>query len=396
VVLPQVRQTHAVLACRSAGRWGYWHGVNEHHVAAGVTAIRTRLACAGPVLTGTDLVRLALERAASARQAVDVLTDLVNRHGQGTFPGDASYAADPQAGDEFYDSSFLVADGQEAYVLETSGCHWALQVVGAVRAVTDLCQLRQDWDRISRGLADVAIERGWWPDDGSKLDFAGAVGRAGTAAGARAASLRRWGRATLLLEQHNGQIHLPFLRHVLSGHDEGLPAAGPAGTPCTGASLVAVLGPGPEQPPVAWCSFGAPCPGLYFPLFLEADLPPAFEAETPTSGSRLWRQMVRLGAAPTLRPALADLQEQLDEHAREFLAEAALLRQRGDVSEVRRLAGSLMQHNLESWEHLCEEAGLGEERSEHDPGDPELHYAAAPARALTRPLTLSDEDWFEP
>src|SRR5919202_3978490 len=140
LTLPQARQTHTVLACRSPGLWGYWHGVNENHVGAGVTAIRTRLACAGPVLTGTDLVRLALERAASARQAVDVLTDLVNRHGQGTFPGDASYPADPQAGDEVYDSSFLVADSQEAYVLETCGCHWALQVVGAVRAVTDLCQ----------------------------------------------------------------------------------------------------------------------------------------------------------------------------------------------------------------------------------------------------------------
>src|SRR5271166_2901644 len=139
LTLPQARHTCTVVAGHRAGQWGYCHGVNEHGVAVGVTAVRTRLSAAGAGLAGTDLVRLALERAASARQAVDLITDLVIRHGQ--YAEDEGQAAD---------SSFLVADGREAFAVETCGRFWAEQVVGSVRAATNLCHLRQDWDRIAR------------------------------------------------------------------------------------------------------------------------------------------------------------------------------------------------------------------------------------------------------
>ncbi len=178
LVLPQARRTWTVLASRCPGQWGYWHGLNEHGVSIGLTTIRTKRREAGTALTGPDLVRLALERATSAHQAVDVATDLVSRHGQGW----AEAELDP---------AFLIADGREAFIVEMFGVHWAVQRVGAVRAVSDVCHLRQDWDKLSHGLADLAMARGWWPADGSKLDFAGAVARD---SGDNAASLRRWGR----------------------------------------------------------------------------------------------------------------------------------------------------------------------------------------------------------
>src|SRR5947209_15014699 len=136
--IPQARQTATVLACPAAGQWGYRQGVNEHGVAAGVTPIHTKLGANGPRLTGPDLVRLALERAASARQAVDVATDLIARHGQAEPGADCAPfgAADPENG---ADSALLIADGREAFVLETCGCHWALQVVREVRAVSNFC-----------------------------------------------------------------------------------------------------------------------------------------------------------------------------------------------------------------------------------------------------------------
>ena len=365
--LPQARQTFAVLANRPAGLWGYRHGVNEHGVCAGVTPIRTRLAEPSPGLSGTDLVRLALERAASARQAVDVLTDLITRHGQGS-TGEAGRHHDE---DGAADSAFLVADGQEAYALEATGRHWVLQVIGSVRAASDVCHLRQDWDRISRGLADLAIQRGWWPENGSKLDFAGALGLEG---GDNAASLRRWGRATLLLEQQSGQIDAGFLRRLLSDHPEA--ASRPeitlcrhgADGPATAASLLVQLGPSAQAVPTAWCAFGPPCASVYFPLYLEGDLPAGFEEDGPGAGCRVWRRASALaaeaerdaGLRAALREATGALQERFEVEARDFANEARALKLRGAAPELHRLAGAFMQHNLESWEYVCDSLHLSE------------------------------------
>jgi hypothetical protein len=351
VALPQARQTFGVLAGRRAGMWGYPYGVNEHGVAVGVTAIQTRLAGQREGLTGTDLVRLALERSGSARQAVDLITDLVARHGQ-------------HADDGPGDSSFLIADGREAYAVETSGRFWAEQVVGSVRAVTDLCHLRQDWDRISRGLADCAIEHGWWASDGSKLDFAGAV----AAPGGDLSSLRRWGRATVQLEQASRQIDLAFLRRLLGGHEDS--AAGAdlcrhgAGPEDEGTTFGWIVTAGlPGSLPVAWCVFGLPCASVWFPLVLCGDLPAAFQAEGGEGGCRVWRRMNNLAAEvqrgrqrrATVTEALGTLQEQFDQDTREFLAEAAGIMQHGDHGRLHRLAGALMQHHVERWEATLDE-----------------------------------------
>src|SRR5262249_41192595 len=85
--LPQARQTYKVLGSQPLGLWGYQHGVNEHRVALGCAGWRSTLTCPRPGLLGADLVRLALERCRGARQAVDLITDLIERHGQGRFPG---------------------------------------------------------------------------------------------------------------------------------------------------------------------------------------------------------------------------------------------------------------------------------------------------------------------
>src|SRR5262249_16931310 len=149
------------------GLWGYQHGVNEHRVALGCAGWRSTLTCPRPGLLGADLVRLALERCRGARQAVDLITDLIERHGQGRFPGCAPPAEAAHVS--------LVADQQEAFTVEAAGAAWAAQEIHAVRAVSDVGVIRQDWSRIAHGLAGHAIDQGWWPADGSKLDFAGTL-----------------------------------------------------------------------------------------------------------------------------------------------------------------------------------------------------------------------------
>src|SRR3954467_15059546 len=82
--IPQVRQTFAALLCRPFWLWGAEMGANEHGVVIGNEAVHARIAPQQErALIGMDLLRLGLERAATAAEAVHVITTLLEQHGQG-------------------------------------------------------------------------------------------------------------------------------------------------------------------------------------------------------------------------------------------------------------------------------------------------------------------------
>ncbi len=120
-----------VLGSRPWWMWGLEHGVNEAGVAIGNEAIFTTLDPHGlpPRLIGMDLVRLGLERADTARAAVEVIIGLLERYGQG---GSGHYGVDDP-----YWSSFLIADPSDAWVVETSGTLWATEQVQRTRAISN-------------------------------------------------------------------------------------------------------------------------------------------------------------------------------------------------------------------------------------------------------------------
>ncbi|MDI7277595.1 MAG: C69 family dipeptidase, partial [Anaerolineae bacterium] len=84
VEVPQVPETYEVLLSQPFWLWGAEMGANECGVAIGNEAVFTREPYeTGPGLTGMDLIRLALERAATAHQALQVITELIGTYGQG-------------------------------------------------------------------------------------------------------------------------------------------------------------------------------------------------------------------------------------------------------------------------------------------------------------------------
>ncbi len=153
--IPQVPETHAVLLARPFWLWGAEMGANEHGVAIGNQAVFTRVAHEhSPGLIGMDLLRLALERATTARDSLDVITGLLEHYGQS---GNCGHTR------EFhYHNSFILADPAEAWVLETAGREWAaVRVTSGVRSLSNALTIDTAWDLASDELVETAIRYGW-------------------------------------------------------------------------------------------------------------------------------------------------------------------------------------------------------------------------------------------
>lgn len=107
--------------------WGAEMGANECGVVIGNEAIWTvdNEGDHDPNvkrLLGMDLVRLGLERGASSTEALEIITKLLEKYGQG------GPCSDPDTG-LAYHNSFLIADPNTAWVLETCGKHWVAEQV---------------------------------------------------------------------------------------------------------------------------------------------------------------------------------------------------------------------------------------------------------------------------
>jgi dipeptidase len=276
VEIPQAAETLAVLGSRPWWIWGFEHGVNASGVAIGNEALHTRETPGETGLLGMDLLRLGLERGRTADDAKRVITDLLERHGQG---GSAQHA-----GRRFYHNSFIIADPGAAWVLETSGRHWVARRVRGRAAISNLATIGDDWDETSHGIEAYAAQRGWWtPRPGRRFDFRAAFENPEPRYRAEArheascrflAAAGRPGVPEMMrhLRDHydGGTIHRPGRKDgdprgwSICMHPE--PATG-----ATAASMVAELGAG--ERPVAWCAQTTPCTSVFLPIAVGAPLP---------------------------------------------------------------------------------------------------------------------------
>ncbi|MEQ8283492.1 MAG: hypothetical protein RIC04_13655 [Parvibaculum sp.] len=209
ISIPQVARNHAVLLSRPFWMWGAEMGANEHGVVIGNEAVHAKIAPqAEPALIGMDLLRLGLERGASAEEAVDVITALLERHGQG---GNCAHK-----GRFEYHNAFIIADAAgDAFVLETVGREWAVERVRDKRSISNAYTIGCDVERLSDGAARLAQAHGLAPS-GQDFDFAEIF--ANRKRSALASGHQRWCRTSALLGAKTGGIRGPDMMRFLRDH----------------------------------------------------------------------------------------------------------------------------------------------------------------------------------
>ena len=122
IEIPQVEHTYSCVLLKPHWIWGAEMGWNEFGLNIGNEAVFTNIKREKQNgLIGMDLLRLALERCKTSTEAVDLIIALIKKYGQsGNCGFDKKF---------YYDNAFLIADKNEAFVLETAGRNPQYQIV---------------------------------------------------------------------------------------------------------------------------------------------------------------------------------------------------------------------------------------------------------------------------
>jgi dipeptidase len=289
ISIAQAARTRTVLLAKPYWIWGAEMGVNDAGVAIGNEAVFTKVPREKrDGLLGMDLLRLALERAATAGEAAAVITELLTRHGQ---HGQAGHTHNLM-----YDNSFIIADPRGALVLETMGRDWVIREVAVAASISNAITTGRSWDRASDGITTAG------PGIDVADRFSDFVYTTFSAARKRQCRTSAW------LAAHRGAIGVRDAMALLRDHgtggtdrDWGPDLALTGQTVCAHAgfgpirvsqstgSMVVQVGSGGTT---AWVTgSSAPCTSIFKPVWLDTGLPPG--ERTPgryfDSESRWWR-----------------------------------------------------------------------------------------------------------
>ncbi len=344
LTIPDAPETFACLLSRPFWMWGAEMGANECGVVIGNEALHAKTpAQRRSALTGMDLLRLGLERADTAARAVEVIVELLERHGQGGNCG--------HLGRFYYNNGFIIADPTEAYVLETAGRWWAVERVTAHRSLSNAYSIGRDAEAISPALLRHARAEGW-TDAGGRFDVAA---RLIDEARDRVSFGRgRCARGQALLDARAPNLTAADMIAILRDHGDAsdwsppntrdrticMHAAQGARRSQSVASMVSELRNGRA---VHWVTgTSAPCTSVFRPVFLEAGLPDHGPAPTDRhDAGSLWWEHERMHRAmlADFGPALAGFEAERDALEARFRDRVdAALAARADVTALRALS----------------------------------------------------------
>lgn len=279
IEIPQVPHTYQVLLSKPFWIWGAEMGANEFGVVIGNEAVFTKIPHEkSPGLIGMDFLRLGLERGKTAFEALQVITQLLAEYGQS---GNCGFAHPFQ-----YHNSFLIADPQEAWVLETAGREWAAEKVKSIRSISNAITIGGYFDLASKNLVKQAVDKGWCKSEKDfdfgrcYSDFIYTTFCDGHSRQACTSGILQQSEKKLSIEQMMDMLQNHKSAHqpdwspdkALTGADVCMHFAfGPIRISQTTGSMVSSITPDRQ---IHWVTgTAAPCLGLFKPIWMDAGLP---------------------------------------------------------------------------------------------------------------------------
>jgi secernin len=340
LVVPQARETYDVILTKAFWTWGCELGVNELGLCMGEEAVfTTEMNEMKDGIIGPDLMRIGLERARTCREAIDLMTDLLAAYGQG---GSAELK-----GNSHFDSSFLMSDTEEAWILETAGRKWAARRIESTGSISNCLGIRADWDRSSESTL---------PD---RVDFAATFGlpavpptlgaparqrvtSTGLAANAGSVTVR----TMFDLMRHHGEGYHPATAPV---HANTCMHAGPQKDrwwQADGAMVADVRG----DDIIMWATgTSGNCVSIFKPLFPGMDLPDIGPIPTEHFDQRsLWwkHELLHRRAMADFEMLVPEIREDFDALEAGFLAQASSVRA-GSAKEKRQFMDACFREAME-------------------------------------------------
>lgn len=299
IEIPQVKETNEVILSKPFQMWGAEMGVNEHGLVIGNEALFTKVSFnkRNEGLTGMDLLRLALERCKTATHALETITELLAEYGQDACGGYENR-------NFFYHNGFLIADAQEAWVLETAGKAWAAEKVRGFRSISNGISIGSEYDLSSKNLVTFAQQKSWIKR-GETFNFAKHYSEP---IKTRFSACKIRQALTTELGKQYGKLTAAEAMAILSTHDQAFNAFEPHKTTTasvcmhhtgllnpsqTTGSMVAEIRS--KSPSTVWLiGTSSPCLSVFKPVFVGGKFLTDFPLPTAHADASLWWQAERL------------------------------------------------------------------------------------------------------
>jgi dipeptidase len=371
--IPQARQTFRYISMD----YSYYSGLpapltnggmNEHGVAVRDVALGSRRELVEMTpnpqrgLNYSDVARIALERARTAREALDVSVDLIERHGDFTYGGNSHVFADPNEGWVL----LTFAGGKGLWVARRLGpddiwLNWR-GYTGFGYVQTLPANLRDNPDYLaSDNFVSFAVEQGWYkPDAGQPFNVITVYARERQSGDPTAVEARQVEAA---VRAAAGKVNVQLLMEQL--HTTGRDSSG--------YGQVAHLRTGihPDLRTL-WIAAGPPVTAAFVPWRMGVDaVPPEYQRHRYLTAGEAERSSVQRkdqGVESTryVNRAVKRLLYLVDEHRDSFLPEvkAALValenRQLAAQSGIERTAQILLEANEQALarRYLTEQAHM--------------------------------------